>query len=239
MKIELHAHDTRGVSEHGWLSSRFSFSFAEYYNPLRMNFGALRALNDDTVAASHGFGMHPHRDMEIISIPLYGELTHKDSLGNELTIGPEAVQVMSAGSGVVHSEMNPSDEIDGQFLQIWITTRENGITPSHSHGVFRAAEQLNTFVTLVRPDTVAGSGLPIHQDAFIARGRFTPGTAVHYAVQQSGNGVFVFLISGSIMIDGQTLEARDALAITETDMVDIIPTGDESADILIIEVPMA
>lgn len=238
MKTELHAQETRGVSEYGWLSSRFSFSFADYYNPKRMNFGALRVLNDDTVAAGHGFDMHPHRDMEIISIPLYGEITHKDSLGNEITIGPEDVQTMSAGSGVVHSEMNPSHEIDGQFLQIWIETRQNGISPSHSHGVFPSKEQLNTFVTLVRPDTEAGAGLPIHQDAYITRGRFLQGKEVQYTLKHSKNGVFIFLISGALTIADHSLVARDALAVTEASVIDMVSSGEESADILVIEVPV-
>lgn len=238
MKTELHAHDTRGVSEHGWLSSRFSFSFADYYNQERMNFGALRVLNDDKIAAGHGFGMHPHRDMEIISIPLFGELAHKDNIGNELTIGPDEVQVMSAGSGVVHSEMNPSHEVEGQFLQIWIETRQKGIPPYHAHGKFPSSEQLNKFVTLVRPDTVSGQGLSIHQDAYITRGRFTSGIETQYKLQQPNNGVFIFLISGSISINGQTLEARDALAVTKANMIDIVSIGEESADILVIEVPM-
>lgn len=238
MKTEFHAQQDRGVSEHGWLSSRFSFSFADYYNPNRMNFGALRVVNDDTVAAGHGFGMHAHHDMEIISIPLYGEITHKDSLGNEVTIGPEEVQTMSAGSGIVHSEMNPSNEVDGQFLQIWIMTRQNGIPPSHSHGVFPSSEQLNTFVTLVRPDTVPGSGLPIHQDAYVTRGRFTEGEAIQYTVHNPTNGVFVFLIQGALTVGEHSLMARDALAITEASSIDMLPSGDESADILIIEVPV-
>jgi quercetin 2,3-dioxygenase len=237
MKTELHARDTRGVADHGWLASHFSFSFADYYNPNRMNFGALRVLNDDTVAAGHGFGMHPHRDMEIISIPLYGLLTHKDSLGNDVTIGPDDVQTMSAGSGVVHSEMNPSPDIDGQFLQIWIATRQNGIPPAHYHGTFPSAEQLNTFVTLVRPDTEVGEGLPISQDAYITRGRVTEGTTIEYTLHNPNNGVFVFLISGEITIGEHTLTARDALAITEAEVISMVSTGDEAADILVIEVP--
>jgi redox-sensitive bicupin YhaK (pirin superfamily) len=239
MKAELHAHDTRGVAEHDWLSSRFSFSFADYYNPNRMNFGALRVLNDDKIAAGNGFGMHPHRDMEIISIPLYGELAHKDSLGNEVTIGPEDVQTMSAGSGVVHSEMNPSHDVDGHFLQIWIQTRQNGIPPAHGHGVFPSKEQLNNFVTLVRPDTMPGPGLPIHQDAYITRGRFMRGQVVQYELKSPTNGVFIFLISGTVTIGDQVLVERDALAITEASTIDMIPSGEEAADILIIEVPMS
>jgi quercetin 2,3-dioxygenase len=239
MKTALHGKETRGVAEHGWLSSRFSFSFADYYNPDRMNFGALRVLNDDTIAAGHGFGMHPHRDMEIISIPLYGQLAHTDSLGNEVIIGPEEVQTMSAGSGVVHSEMNPSPEVDGQFLQIWIQTRQNGIPPSHGHAVFPASEQLNRFVTLVRPDTATGHGLPIHQDAYISRGRFMQGEVAQYTLNNPAHGVFVFLISGAISIGEETLGARDALAITEASVVDIVPSGEEAADILVIEVPLS
>jgi quercetin 2,3-dioxygenase len=237
MKTELHPHDTRGVSDHGWLNSHFSFSFADYYNPNRMNFGALRVLNDDTVAAGHGFGMHPHKDMEIISIPLYGLLMHKDSLGNELTIGPDEVQTMSAGSGVVHSEMNPSPDVDGKFLQIWIATRQNGITPVHYHGTFPASEQLNTFVTLVRPETEDGTGLPIHQDAYITRGRFMPGGETTYKLHNATNGVFIFLIGGEVTIGKHTLMLRDAIAISEVDIISIVSAGDEAADILVIEVP--
>jgi quercetin 2,3-dioxygenase len=238
MKTEIHKQAARGVSEHGWLSSRFSFSFADYYNPERMNFGALRVLNDDIVSAGHGFGMHPHKDMEIISIPLYGELAHKDSLGNELTIGSEDVQVMSAGSGVIHSEMNPSREIDGQFLQIWIATRQNGMPPSHSHGVFPSSEQLGRFVTLVKPDTVDGSGLSIQQDAYISRGRFTQGSRIDYTLNNPNNGIFVFVITGSVSIENEILDERDAVAVTETSGISINSTSEESTDILVIEVPM-
>lgn len=145
---------------------------------------------------------------------------------------------MSAGSGVVHSEINPSYDVDGHFLQIWIMTRKKGIAPAHSHGVFPAADQLNTFVTLVRPDTEAGAGLPIHQDAYISRGRFMEGMEAIYKIKREGNGVFIFLISGAIKVENQTLEARDALAVSEADVINIIPTSDEPADILIIEVPM-
>jgi redox-sensitive bicupin YhaK (pirin superfamily) len=203
-----------------------------------MNFGALRVLNDDVVAAGHGFPMHSHRDMEIISIPLYGELTHKDSLGNEVTIGPEEVQTMSAGFGVVHSEMNPSHDVDGNFLQIWITTRQTGIEPSHHHGTFPTAEQLNTFVTLVRPDTEVGTGLPIHQDAYITRGRFMSGEEAQYSLNQSKNGVFVFLIDGALTIGDYLLTARDALAVTEASVITMVSNGEEPADILVIEVPV-
>lgn len=238
MKTELHKKDTRGVSEHGWLSSRFSFSFADYYNPERMGFGAMRVLNDDWVAAGHGFDMHPHRDMEIISIPLYGELAHKDSLGNEVTIGQDEVQVMSAGSGVTHSENNPSHDVDGQFLQIWIKTRQNGIPPAHDHGSFPGSDQLNTFVTLVQPDTAEGTGLAIHQDAYITRGRFTQGSETKYKLHNQDNGVFIFLISGSVKVGEQILETRDALTVTEADSIDMSSISEESADILVIEVPM-
>ncbi len=230
--------NTRGVSEHGWLSSRFSFSFADYYNPDRMGFGALRVLNDDKIAADNGFGMHEHKNMEIISIPLEGELIHKDSLGNELVIGPDEVQVMSAGSGVTHSEINPSMDVEGQFLQIWIQTRENDIDPAHGNATFPAGNQLGKFVTLVKPDTVEGEALSIHADAYISRGRFAEGQEGTYDIQIQGNGAFIFIIEGSATIDGQPLETRDALSVSETSTITITPTSPEFTDILIIEVPM-
>lgn len=235
MQKEFHKNDTRGVSEHGWLSSRFSFSFADYYNPLRMNFGALRVLNDDKIAADNGFGMHEHRDMEIISIPLEGELMHKDSMGNELVIGPNDVQVMSAGKGVTHSEMNPSYDVDGAFLQIWIQTREDGIDPYHAHASFPPEGQNGMFTTLVQPNNVEGMGLKIHADAYISRGRFAAGKTETYTIQKEGNGAYVFLIEGNITIDGQVMESRDALGISGTSSFTLEVS--ENADVLVIEIP--
>jgi redox-sensitive bicupin YhaK (pirin superfamily) len=180
--------------------------------------------------------MHPHKDMEIISIPLRGKLMHRDDLGNEVTIGEGEVQVMSAGSGVTHSEMNPSAVIDGEFLQIWIQTREIGSAPFHAHGMFPLIDQRERFVTLVRPDSVKGFGLPIAQDAYISRGNFFETKSVTYRLKRQGSGMYVFLLHGSVSIDSDILDARDALGVWETEQISIEILS--PADILIIEVPM-
>ncbi len=236
MQKEFYKSDTRGVAEHGWLSSRFSFSFAEYFDQERMGFGALRVLNDDKIDAGRGFGMHPHKDMEIITIPLEGQLMHKDSMGNEIIIKKCDVQVMSAGTGVTHSEMNPSNEDSAALLQIWITTRKNGISPAHDHATFDEKDQMGKFDVLVKPDTKSGEGLSIHQDAYISRGRFESGQSVTYNMHEKGNGAYVFMIDGTVTIDGQQLQSRDAVGISHADS--FVITIEKPADVLVIEVPM-
>jgi len=237
MKKILHKSDSRGVADHGWLKSRFSFSFANYFNHDRMQFGALRVLNDDKIAAGKGFGMHPHKNMEIISIPLTGKLLHRDDLGTDVIIGPGEVQVMSAGRGVTHSEMNPSSVIDGEFLQIWIQTRMNDIDPSHAHASFSATEQKERFATLVRPDTAKGLGLPIAQDAYISRGIFSEKQKTKYEIKRGGNGAYIFILAGAVAIDAEMLGSRDALGVWDTSQVEIAVLA--PSDILVIEVPMS
>jgi redox-sensitive bicupin YhaK (pirin superfamily) len=165
METVLHKSNTRGVADHGWLNSYHSFSFANYYNPERMGFGALRVINDDTVAPSMGFGTHPHRDMEIISIPLSGELKHKDTIGNDFVIKPGEVQTMSAGTGIMHSEYNNSEKDDVNFLQIWVMPKQNGIAPAYSQKDFNSEERENAFQLVVSPDGRNNSAT-INQDAF-------------------------------------------------------------------------
>lgn len=236
MQKEFHKSDTRGAAEHDWLSSRFSFSFAEYFNTERMGFGALRVLNDDTIDANRGFGMHPHKNMEIITIPLAGQLMHKDSMGNEVIVKKGDIQVMSAGTGVMHSEMNPSKEERAAILQLWITTRVHGITPAHGHATFSEEDQKEKFALLVKPDTRLSKGLSIHQDAYISRGRFEAGQSVSYDIYEKGNGAYVFMIDGTGTIDGQQLQSRDAMGISQTDSFTL--SVENAADVLVIEIPM-
>ncbi len=236
MKFVLHTYESRGKSDHGWLKSRFSFSFDQYRNPERMQFGLLRVLNDDWIVGGRGFGFHPHKNMEIISIPLSGKLEHKDSLGNELMIGVGDVQTMSAGSGVIHSEMNSDETLPAELLQIWIETRKKDILPAHSHKSFLMSEMKEKFCTLVEPENIRGTGLKIHQDAYILRGIFSKTKSVDYKIKKEGSGLYVFLISGKIITEGQVLETRDALGVWETETVKLEIS--EPAEILLIEVPM-
>lgn len=236
MKFVSHKADTRGKADHGWLKSRFSFSFDGYRNPERMQFGLLRVLNDDWIEGGRGFGFHPHKNMEIISIPLSGRLEHKDSMGNEIVIGARDVQVMSAGSGVIHSEMNPDESTPAELLQIWIGTREKDIVPTHNHKSFSVDEMKDKLCILVEPENSKGNGLKIHQDAYISKGIFSKTKSVDYQIKKEGNGLYVFLISGNISIDGQILNNRDALGVWETKSAKLLIN--EPSEILIIEIPM-
>ncbi len=230
MNISVQRADERGVGDHGWLSSRFSFSFADWYNPARMGFGALRVLNDDTIAPSSGFGMHPHRDMEIITIVTAGEVTHEDSMGNRGVVRAGEVQVMSAGTGVVHSEKNNSTTEPLQLFQLWITPRERGLVPRYAQKVFDKEEAL-----LVSPDGREGS-LSIAQDAFISRIKLTPGVDHTYTLNKEGNGVFVFVVSGQIRIGEYVEKDRDALEVRDTH--EVLISAEIPSLILCIEVPL-
>jgi redox-sensitive bicupin YhaK (pirin superfamily) len=217
------------MGEHGWLSTRFSFSFADWYDPNRMGFGVLRVLNDDTIAARNGFGMHGHRDMEIITIVTKGAVTHEDNMGNTGLVPAGDVQVMSAGTGVVHSERNDSSSESLELFQIWITPREKGIAPRYAQRSFSGINAL-----LVSPDGREGS-LAIMQDACITRVRVEPGMPFRYSLFSSGNGVYVFVVAGEVSIDETTLHTRDALEILDTE--DFLVESVVSATLLIIEVP--
>lgn len=225
--------ETRGLADHGWLKSRHTFSFAEYYDPKRMGFGALRVINDDFVAAGKGFGTHPHRDMEIISIPLSGTLKHRDSEGNAAQIKQGEVQIMSAGTGIFHSEHNASDVDDVRFLQIWVMPKKLNIKPRYDQKTY---ELKDNELTLVVSPTGSASAVGINQDAYFSLGRFTTGHSVNYDVKESGNGVFVFVLSGTVTVNGQELKVRDGVGISETNNLNI--KASENAEVLLMEVPM-
>ena len=230
MKTVLHPADSRGVAEHGWLSSRFSFSFSHWYEPARMGFGALRVLNDDTIAPSSGFGMHPHANMEIITIVTKGEVTHEDSMGNRGVVRAGEVQVMTAVTGVVHAEKNESALEPLELFQLWITPREAGLLPRYEQKAFDSGASL-----LVSPDGRDGS-LSVMQDAFIERVSLSVGKAMSHAVRKSGNGLYIFVISGEVRAGETTLGPRDALGIQETDHIQL--TAEQESELLIVEVPV-
>lgn len=224
--------NTRGTANHGWLQSRFTFSFADYYDPKRMGFGALRVINDDSIEKGMGFGMHPHRDMEIISIPLAGNLKHRDSEGNNAIIRKGEVQIMSAGTGILHSEHATEDE-DVRLLQIWVMPKKYGVKPRYDQKVYDLKE--NELTLVVSPEGT-GTAIGINQDAYFSLGKFTKGKKLDYDVKLSGNGVFVFVLSGSLTVNGQTLGTRDAVGISEIEQLAL--TFNEDADVLLMEVPM-
>ncbi len=230
MTTRYYPADERGRGEHGWLSSRFSFSFAEWYSPDRMGFGALRVLNDDTIAAASGFGLHGHKDMEIITIVTKGTVTHEDNMGNLKQVPAGDVQVMSAGTGVIHGERNDSSSESLELFQIWITPREKGIVPQYEQKAFP-----ETHALLVSPDGREGS-LRIQQDAFITRANIEPGMPFEYALHKTHHGVFVFLVEGEVAIGSNALEARDALEIE--DAQDFLMEAASSSTVLLIEVPI-
>ncbi|WP_276482797.1 pirin family protein [Paraflavitalea pollutisoli] len=231
-----HKADTRGKADHGWLTSFQSFSFAGYYNPDRINFGALRVLNDDIVAGGKGFGIHPHDNMEIISIPLSGALEHRDNLGNTKVVGEGEVQVMSTGTGVFHSEYNHNAEEEARFLQIWVFPKELNITPQYDQVTLDQAKMNNRFLPIIAP-APNKEGTSIHQDAWFNLGVFDAGRQETYTVNEPGHGVYAFVIDGSFTIDGHRLDQRDALAIEGAASVNIIAESDK-ARLLLIEVPM-
>ena len=189
MKTVVHKADTRGHANHGWLDSHHSFSFSSYYNPERMNFGAIRVLNDDVVAGGQGFGTHPHQNMEIISIPLEGDLEHKDSMGNTVVINQGDVQAMSAGTGIYHSEYNKNTDKEVKFLQIWVIPNQENVTPKFDQISIRDLAKENTFYQILSPNQ-EDEGVWIHQDAWFHLGTFDEGKETSYDLKKQGNGVY-------------------------------------------------
>ena len=232
----LHKANTRGHADHGWLNSYHSFSFANYYNPERMHFGALRVLNDDTVAAGKGFGKHPHDNMEIISIPLEGDLEHTDSMGNKTIIRKGDVQAMSAGTGVAHSEYNANADKEVKFLQIWIYPDSKNIKPQYSQVSLQTADRKNKLQQIVSPRSNGNEGVTVQQEAWFSIGDLEQGKQLSYDIKRKGNGVYVFVLKGEVTIGGQKLGARDGLGIWETDTISII--ADSDTEILLMDVPM-
>lgn len=237
MTTQLFESNTRGNADFGWLKANFSFSFGNYFNPERLQFGMLRVLNDDTIAGGTGFGTHGHANMEIITIPLEGGLKHQDSMGNEGVIRFGEVQVMSAGSGVEHSEMNASQKEEAKTLQLWVFPDIENVPPRYDQKSFDIENQINTFVNIVSPnDQNDGNALWVYQKTFFHLGIFDSNTSVTYKVRIPKNGVYLFLIEGEIEVNNNVLTARDAMEITDFDAFDIkIST---KSKILLVEVPM-
>ena len=234
MKKIIHKAASRGYADHGWLRSYHTFSFASYQNSERMNFGMLRVLNDDVVQPEMGFGTHPHRNMEIISIPISGALSHKDSIGNKRSIEVGEVQVMSAGTGLKHSEFNDSKIDAVNFLQLWIIPEIENITPHYNQKIFEALERKNKFQVLVSPmDKQVGGSLPINQQGYISMIDLDKGFETAYDLR---NGAYFFLIEGEVLIEDENLEKRDAIGIIEKDKVNI--KANKSSKLLVIDVPM-
>ncbi|RYE16894.1 MAG: pirin family protein, partial [Sphingobacteriales bacterium] len=230
-----HAAAARGYNDIGWLKANFSFSFGPYQDPEKVHFGALRVLNDDIIGKGMGFGMHPHDNMEIITIVLDGALEHKDSMGNAGTIKAGEVQVMSAGTGVRHSEYNPLTDKDTSSLQIWVFPQERNIEPRYDQKSFIDVLKPNELTTLISP-VKDGNALWINQDATFSMGEFEAGKKIQYDVKTPGNGVYIFLLEGSVKIDSETLNKRDALGVYDTSSITIETVA--QSGLLLLEVPM-
>jgi len=235
MKTVLHKANSRGHADHGWLNAWHSFSFAGYYDPSRVHFGALRVLNDDTVAGGMGFGMHPHDNMEIITIPLAGKLEHKDSMGNSGVINKGEIQVMSAGTGVHHSEKNKDADEQVKLLQIWVFPDTKNVKPRYDQKAFDLIASKNKLVNVVSP-MGDSEGLNIHQHAWFHLGKLDKDLNTTYELKDKTNGVYAFVIDGEVTINGEKLNRRDGLGISETDKLEI--KTDSEAELLLMEVPM-
>ncbi len=235
MKLTVHRSGCRGHADHGWLKTWHSFSFASYYNPDRMHFGALRVLNDDIIEAGMGFGTHPHDNMEIITIVLDGELEHRDSMGNGSVIRPGEVQVMSAGTGIKHSEFNHSEANEAKLLQIWVFPDKKNVEPRYGQAKFEEDEMNGKWRTVVSPDGQDES-LWIHQQAWFSLGDFRPGSTVGYQLKKADNLIYLFVISGEVEVGAEKLNQRDALGIEQIYSTIDLKINQQSK-ILVMEVP--
>lgn len=231
----VHKANTRGQANHGWLQSYHSFSFANFHNPERMNFGVLRVLNDDIVAGGQGFGTHPHQNMEIISLPLEGDLEHKDSMDNTVIINQGDIQAMSAGTGVYHSEYNKNNDREVKFLQIWIIPNKENVTPRFDQISIRNLERENAFYQVLSPNK-DDDGVWIHQDVWFHLGKFDNGKEASYQIKKSGNGVYAFVLEGEVEIEGQKLEKRDGLGVWDVESIAL--KSNTESKLLLMEVPM-
>lgn len=230
----IHRSNTRGSADHGWLQVNHSFSFAQWYDPNKVNFGALRVLNDDTVQGKKGFGTHPHDNMEIITIPLTGALAHKDSMGNEGIIEAGEIQVMSAGSGVLHSEMNPTDVATNLF-QIWIFPNKKDVEPRYDQFKMDVSRMKNNFLQLVSPNP-NDDGAWIHQNAYIHMAEIDANKSLTYALHDANNGIYTMVVEGEVNIADETLHKRDAIGIWNEQNIDF--TALTASKVLVLEVPM-
>lgn len=236
MNTILHTADSRGKADHGWLKSFHTFSFSSYYNAERVHFGALRVLNDDTVAPGMGFGTHPHDNMEIISIPLAGDLEHRDSMGNTTIIREGDVQVMSAGTGIRHSEMNHNKDREVRFLQIWIIPEKKNVEPRYDQQNFIGSNKTNQWLTVVSPIGTHDGGVQVHQQTWFSLSNLEAGKSLDYSLHQKGNGIYLFILEGTVEVSGLSLARRDGLAITDTDQIAL--SSANGAEILLMEVPV-
>jgi redox-sensitive bicupin YhaK (pirin superfamily) len=235
MKTIVHPAAERGIADHSWLKARHSFSFSSYYHPEKMQFGALRVLNDDTIAPGMGFGKHSHDNMEIITIPLSGGVKHGDSMGNEGIIKPGEVQIMSAGTGVIHSEHNASSSETLNLFQIWIMPELRNIAPRYDQKQFEVSDRLNKFQTLVSPEK-SGSTLWINQQAWLSLGKFDKASSVNYNLHIPNNGVYVMVVSGELEVAGQLLGERDAIGVSDVSVIKLKFL--KETEVLMIEIPM-
>ena len=236
MNTVLHKADTRGHANHGWLNSFHTFSFADYYDPARMHFGMLRVLNDDTVAPGQGFGTHPHNNMEIISLPLEGDLEHRDSMGNTALIRQGDLQVMSAGTGVTHSEYNANGDRDVKFLQIWVFPDKKGVEPRYDQISLADIRKENEWYQVLSPSP-EDQGVWIHQQAWFHLGEFTRDVTTGYSLKNEGNGVYAFVLDGDVEIEGQPLTSRDGFGIRDIGQIQV--RAQAGSSLLLMEVPMA
>ncbi|MHA7110919.1 pirin family protein [Sunxiuqinia elliptica] len=236
MNVVLYRSESRGAADHGWLKSRHTFSFANYYCPSRLNFGALRVLNDDWVEPKMGFGTHPHDNMEIITIVHDGQLEHKDSMGNGSIIRRGEVQVMSAGSGITHSEFNPSKDEVVNLFQIWLFPNKQNVTPRYDQAYFSDEALENNWKMIISPDGEKQS-MWIQQDAWLYLGEFEEGQTIRYTPKNSQNGLFIMVVEGEVELDEYVLSKRDAAGLTEVgEQLELEATA--KSKLMLLEVPM-
>ena len=236
MNSVLHKSDTRGHADHGWLKANHTFSFANYYNPERMNFGVLRVLNDDTIAPERGFGTHPHDNMEIITIPLEGDLRHRDNMGNGTVIKNGDIQVMSAGTGITHSEFNANNDSYCKLLQIWLFPNKKNVTPRYDQIALESISKHNKLYQILSPNK-EDQGVWIHQEAWFHLGNYNKETEEKYILNNKNNGIYFFVISGKINIDGQILNQRDGMGIWDIDSINF--SANKNSRLLLMELPIS
>lgn len=236
MKTEFHPAQSRGHQDHGWLKANHSFSFANWYNPKRMNFGALRVLNDDFIAAERGFGTHPHDNMEIITLPLKGKLTHRDSMGHSAVISAGDIQVISAGTGIYHSEQNEQSDEAVELLQLWIFPNQKDVQPRYDQITIRKEQKENDFYQIISPYP-EDAGSWIHQNAWLHLGDFKKASTANHQLNDPNNGLYVFVIEGSLTIGQHQLQKRDALGLWEIGDELVFQVAENSL-VLLIEVPL-
>lgn len=235
MGIQVIRADERGTANHGWLQAKHSFSFANYYDPQKVHFGKLRVLNDDIIAAGQGFGTHPHDNMEIITIPLSGDLEHKDSMGNTSVIREGEIQVMSAGSGILHSEFNANKSKDLNLFQIWVFPKLKNVEPRYQQLPVSDLAQANELYQVLSPNS-DDAGVWIHQDAWFHMGELSKGTQIEYVLKNEANGIYLMNIEGELLVEHETLGTRDAISITQKKSISL--KAESNVRLLLMEIPL-